>query len=412
MNNFLKNRIIKNKNSIISPLPNNSILISENTNSEIILNDRLNKRKNIIINELKIKDSEDVDRFINCIPILNLESTSLDKIAETINSCFVKLKLNNKSMAERLLNYEPKGLGKGELLISFIFDDAEYQGGSVDFDILAGKNKYEVKSYPKIDSSIRLGVDGAITSFNEISILRAFLGAVTEISNFNDKEARVLNSMYSLINSKSNDIISEIQQINIIQNVRKNGITGTYFDKLSRGEFTSKDLEHSQQIINYIVNVISGIQNTSFEYIKCLKTGLIYPIDLSADNFIENKNGTITIIAKYPVKKEDELKVIKSLVNLSSTIEGLKSITNDTSKYIQTLIDNISVSISQKFKKHPMILIKGENKEAASIDNEESSHTSRKTKNKESNDLVCFGVFTNFKMLYITGKSVKIQPVD
>ena len=59
-----------------------------------------------------------------------------------------------------------------------------------------------------------------------------------------------------------------------------------------------------------------------------------------------------------------------------------------------------------------MILIKGENKEAASIDNEESSHTSRKTKNKESNDLVCFGVFTNFKMLYITGKSVKIQPVD
>ena len=43
MNNFLKNRIIKNKNSIISPLPNNSILISENINSEIVLNDEMNK---------------------------------------------------------------------------------------------------------------------------------------------------------------------------------------------------------------------------------------------------------------------------------------------------------------------------------------------------------------------------------
>lgn len=60
---------------------------------------------------------------------------------------------------------EPKGLGRGELFIAWLVEDAEISGGGESFDVKYKKEKYEVKEYSSGNDSIRLGTKGKITRF-------------------------------------------------------------------------------------------------------------------------------------------------------------------------------------------------------------------------------------------------------
>lgn len=78
-----------------------------------------------------------------------------------------------------LMNSEPSGMGRGEVLMAYIMQNARFAGGSESFDITAGDIEgdeegadikvdditYELKDYSDAGGSIRLGAHGALTRF-------------------------------------------------------------------------------------------------------------------------------------------------------------------------------------------------------------------------------------------------------
>lgn len=79
--------------------------------------------------------------------------------------------LYSSGLGERLFTQEPKGLGRGELLLAWLIKDSTISGGGKSFDISWDneKYKYEVKEYSSGSSAkaaIRLGVKGKVTQFD------------------------------------------------------------------------------------------------------------------------------------------------------------------------------------------------------------------------------------------------------
>lgn len=78
-----------------------------------------------------------------------------------------KLDLTNP-LVRHLFNIEPKGLGKGEVLIAAVVSGAVMQGGGKSYDIESNGQSYEVKNYSnpkKKSASIRLGTKATVTRF-------------------------------------------------------------------------------------------------------------------------------------------------------------------------------------------------------------------------------------------------------
>lgn len=72
------------------------------------------------------------------------------------------------SFGEKVFDVEPKGMGRGEIFLSWLVKDSSAQGGSESFDLNVAGTKYEVKDYRNKKSPnkpIRLGVKGKVTRF-------------------------------------------------------------------------------------------------------------------------------------------------------------------------------------------------------------------------------------------------------
>lgn len=71
-------------------------------------------------------------------------------------------------LAYDLFKIEPKGLGKGEILLATLIDGAQINGGGSTFDMTANGQSYEIKDYTGGKGnakSIRLGTKGSVTRF-------------------------------------------------------------------------------------------------------------------------------------------------------------------------------------------------------------------------------------------------------
>jgi hypothetical protein len=68
---------------------------------------------------------------------------------------------------QELFRLEPKGIGKGEILLAVLFDGAKINGGGTSFDMTANGRAYEIKDYSgfRVGASIRLGTKGSVTRF-------------------------------------------------------------------------------------------------------------------------------------------------------------------------------------------------------------------------------------------------------
>jgi hypothetical protein len=67
-----------------------------------------------------------------------------------------------------LFKIEPKGLGKGEILLATIVNSSQINGGGTSFDMTANGQPYEIKDYTGGKGnakSIRLGTKGSVTRF-------------------------------------------------------------------------------------------------------------------------------------------------------------------------------------------------------------------------------------------------------
>ena len=71
-------------------------------------------------------------------------------------------------IAHDLFRIEPKGLGKGEILLAVMINKAQINGGGTSFDMTADNQSYEIKDYTGGKGnakSIRLGTKGSVTRF-------------------------------------------------------------------------------------------------------------------------------------------------------------------------------------------------------------------------------------------------------
>jgi hypothetical protein len=72
------------------------------------------------------------------------------------------------SFGSYIFEKEPKGVGRGELFLSWLIDGSAVQGGNVSFDLDIRGRKFEVKDYRSKENpnaAIRLGVKGEVTQF-------------------------------------------------------------------------------------------------------------------------------------------------------------------------------------------------------------------------------------------------------
>ena len=67
----------------------------------------------------------------------------------------------------KLFNIEPKGLGKGEIVLAFLYQQSKINGGTASYDLTVSGKQYEIKDYSSYSpsKSIRLGTKASITRF-------------------------------------------------------------------------------------------------------------------------------------------------------------------------------------------------------------------------------------------------------
>jgi len=121
----------------------------------------------------------------------NLQVTSIDKAAQdrwkldmieyvghyddpgTVNDIYIKKILKHGEFLNALFMLEDQGVGRGELLMTYLISGSTFPGGGESYDLLITEgNTYELKDYSNIEKSgkgaidsIRLGTGGKLTRF-------------------------------------------------------------------------------------------------------------------------------------------------------------------------------------------------------------------------------------------------------
>lgn len=74
--------------------------------------------------------------------------------------------LKSGNFLKTLFNIDEKGVGRGEIMLCYMFNKAKASGGSLSYDvILLNGITYEVKEYTKDIGGIRLGTEGKLTRY-------------------------------------------------------------------------------------------------------------------------------------------------------------------------------------------------------------------------------------------------------
>ena len=201
-----------------------------------------------------------------------------------------KIDINPNEYKEGTLGYKifelkPAGLGRGELLFAWRIKDSEIQGGSVNFDLMTPKGKFEVKDYrnkkePK--KAIRLGVKGKAPQYRffrqileTISLIEKMIGVDTLADKY-----------------QFNKSFSDTELLDIINKILERSVA------IRTGEFGKGD----QETFKAFYEKISKAEYTPNVYVKAILRGPggePFEINIEPLNIEDvKKNNTITITKK------------------------------------------------------------------------------------------------------------------
>jgi hypothetical protein len=225
---FTINNKYKEYSSFISSIPKNSKII-------LPLNRLLKTLKNIIISSFDNIDKElggekiYLDKEIqqewksDMIKYIHYFSSDIKDLNSNIYKNNI---LKPNTFLHTLFNMEEKGVGKGEILLSYLFKNSKISGGSKAYDIsleyyndniIIDNKKYEVKDYSRhLCDAIRLGEGGKLTQFpfwnviqETIYKIKTFLDDYNDDNDFDNELKNILgdllyNLWQDLINEKEN----------------------------------------------------------------------------------------------------------------------------------------------------------------------------------------------------------------
>lgn len=355
------------------------------------------EKREIILNEILPEiTTEKRNKYIEIASTYgDLEGLETDQIERCINDAYYKYLAINIEDTHKLLTYKKKtGYGSGEAFIEFTFNDATTQGGSASYDITAGLKNFEVKSYPSINSAIRLGKEGTVTNFKSyILLLELFLQLnrfILYYNNYvNNDNCGILSSMISEANAiEEYNII--IEQFNSKQKTDDN--ISNLSDLLLSGEFNRNNISKIDKIFTNINILVDKLNHTNYEYVKLINKNKVYCVKMDSSGelmiYKDLDNKGYTIKTYNPVdRKEGELELINTLGALKVMLDDAKLLAGNKS-FLEYFSDTISDELSKKFKTHPLILM-----------NDSPTKT----------NIACFGVYTNVKFHSISQSGVKIK---
>ena len=173
----------KEFNEFIKNIPNG--LIKQPLNEFFgILTKIVSDRNETVVDEIKGRrlklDRSDQDKWkTDAINFLY----RFEKIEELNHESFYKDELLKPGTFINTLFYiEEKGVGRGELLICYLYSGAVAQGGSMAYDVvLLNGKKYEVKEYVGDRSGIRLGTEGKLLRFNFWKDIEKTISVATQL---------------------------------------------------------------------------------------------------------------------------------------------------------------------------------------------------------------------------------------
>ncbi|NCD07448.1 MAG: hypothetical protein EOL97_15170, partial [Spirochaetia bacterium] len=200
-NNTTEEKLEKTANKIVKDSKakkNNNTAVKKKAKISTIDEIKSAENRSDIVSKLLKFDAKESEEFIKSFGSKNykLASLSLQEIPKTINNVFSDMMHLSPVISKKILEYDTKGIGAGELLLKFIFDDVQIAGGSTSYDIIAGSSKFEVKSYAKT-GDIRLGTESTVTRFPVYSMMFAIYDCIARITKFSSNEMEALLKMLS-----------------------------------------------------------------------------------------------------------------------------------------------------------------------------------------------------------------------
>jgi len=189
-----------------------------------------------------------------------------------------------------LFKLEPKGLGKGEIMLAVLFANSKINGSVTSYDMLVNGNAYEIKDYTGGTAkfqSIRLGTKGAVTRFEFwdeiVDTLRrldklhgsienpkfnfrelfseSMMNAINYLQerksfilagNLNFKDQKMLSLFYTEANTLNSDIKGYTNVILRGPNATPIEMSIEPLEKTETGEFIIKPADNDTQNITYV----------------------------------------------------------------------------------------------------------------------------------------------------------------
>jgi hypothetical protein len=289
---FKETKIKEEKEDIITKL--NKYLDQEDVNTLTNFYSENNKSEEF---KLFVKNLPTTENFIKCISDLlktvvsyikednkEYKKDVINHIAhmKTINDLedddFLKnYVLKKGTFINDLFNIEPTGVGKGELLITYLFKDTKIRGTSEDYDIsFENGEKYEIKEYTKGGNkvSIRLSGTGSPRGFDCYDTLVKTTDIALDLhNNFLDElQSKLHPSFYelwlTLINEKENKGTSTKRDWdNVIRGGLKNGELNIYnLNKIILWYYFANDLiiRYDRKYINISKEIIDKLKSIKY----------------------------------------------------------------------------------------------------------------------------------------------------
>lgn len=242
---------------------------------------------NIVINLLKSLDRE---RSIQFAKILYSYDTISEDILNTIDF--------RSGFLNELFRLEPKGLGKGELMLAILFRNSKINGSGSSYDMDQNGRPYEIKDYTGGKAkfqSIRLGTKGSVTQFGFWDEI------VTTLKRIDQLRGTIENPKFDFHKVFHTELLETID----------------YLDKrktfILAGNLNFKDnamLQAFYQEAHSLNSDIEGYTNV------ILRGPNATPIEMSIEPIEKHADGSITI---KPIENED-----RSLTYINAELRRLK----------------------------------------------------------------------------------------
>lgn len=230
----------------------------------------------------------------------------------------------SSSFGSRLFDLEPKGVGRGELFLSWLIADSKVQGGNVSFDLDIKGKKFEVKDYRSKNSpnaGIRLGTKGKVTQFDFWKEIVDTIRRLDKLTGFTSGQPK-----FDL--SKTFTDTKFVESSNYILS-RQNTILG--------GEFGIED----KQMFNQFYSSVSNVEIKSEGYTNVILRGPnAKPIELSIAPLTEKDVSQKTITLQISAEDNSMTYVLTEIRRLKYARDP-KTFDADLQSAVNSLVGNL-----------------------------------------------------------------------